>query len=134
MTLYEETKRRNQALDAIDLLLKLRDLLRDDLTVRGEYQKLFDHLFVDEFQDTDPLQAEVLLYLCEQGPRAKSVDAVVLTPGKLTIVEDPAGRSIASGAPTSACTSACGANHGRRPRRRRAPRELPQRAEEPFSG
>ncbi|MBK6691798.1 MAG: UvrD-helicase domain-containing protein [Myxococcales bacterium] len=89
VTLYEETKRRNQALDAIDLLLKLRDLLRDELTVRGEYQKLFDHLFVDEFQDTDPLQAEVLLYLCEQGPRAKSVDAVVLTPGKLTIVGDP---------------------------------------------
>jgi len=56
---------------------------------RGNYQKLFDHIFVDEFQDTDPLQAEIVLYLCEREPRAKPWEDVVLSAGKLTLVGDP---------------------------------------------
>lgn len=89
VAIYEDTKRQRQALDTIDLLLKLRDLLRDDLVARAEYQKLFDHIFVDEFQDTDPLQAEVLLYLCERAAKAKNAGDVLVAQGKLTIVGDP---------------------------------------------
>ena len=35
----------------------------DVASVRAEFQSRFKHLFVDEFQDTDPLQAEILLLL-----------------------------------------------------------------------
>jgi ATP-dependent helicase/nuclease subunit A len=87
--LYERTKRRHRALDQIDLLVKLRDLLARDLPSRRFYQGLFDHIFVDEFQDTDPLQAQIILYLCERGARAGGWDTVELAPGKLTVVGDP---------------------------------------------
>jgi len=89
VAMYEKVKGRHQAVDQVDLLLRLRDLLRDDRSVRAELQGLFDHVFVDEFQDTDPLQAEIVLFLCEEGARASRWDEVSLAPGKLTLVGDP---------------------------------------------
>ena len=86
---YEKVKARHRVVDQVDLLLKLRDLLRDHRDVRVEMQGLLDHVFVDEFQDTDPLQAEILLYLCEEGARADDWQRVRLAPGKLTVVGDP---------------------------------------------
>ena len=86
---YELVKARHQAVDHLDLLLSLRNLLRDDRAIRRSCQRLFDHIFVDEFQDTDPLQAEIVLYLCEQGAEAATWDTVKLAPGALTVVGDP---------------------------------------------
>ncbi|MCW5802248.1 MAG: UvrD-helicase domain-containing protein [Deltaproteobacteria bacterium] len=79
--LYELAKRRRGVVDHVDLLLRLRDLLRDHPPIRRACQGYFDHIFVDEFQDTDPLQAQIILYLCE--------GAATVAPGKLTIVGDP---------------------------------------------
>ena len=89
VALYERVKARRKQLDQLDLLVKLRDLLAGKEEVRGEYQRMFEHVFVDEFQDTDPLQAEVVLYLCEREPRARSWKDVELQDGKLTLVGDP---------------------------------------------
>lgn len=89
IALYEWVKARRRQLDQLDLLVKLRDLLRDDLASRGEYQKMFDHVFVDEFQDTDPLQAEIVLFLCEREPVARRWEDIALAEGKLTLVGDP---------------------------------------------
>jgi len=89
VAMYEKVKARHRAVDQVDLLLRLRDLLRDDLLARGELAGLFDHVFVDEFQDTDPLQAETVLYLCERQPTARRWQDVALRPGKLTLVGDP---------------------------------------------
>jgi ATP-dependent exoDNAse (exonuclease V) beta subunit len=60
---YEFLKTKAGRLDFLDLLIKTRDLIRADAGVRGELQQRFSHFFVDEFQDTDPLQAEILLLL-----------------------------------------------------------------------
>jgi ATP-dependent helicase/nuclease subunit A len=89
LELYDRVKARHRAVDQIELLLGLRELLHRDKGARAEYQALFDHILVDEFQDTDPLQAEILLYLCENGARADRWDEVDLSPGKLTLVGDP---------------------------------------------
>ncbi len=89
VALYEKVKTRHQALDQLDLLVKLRDLLRDNLGVRSEFQRMFDHIFVDELQDTDPLQAEIVLYLCEATPAARDWEDVALRDGALTVVGDP---------------------------------------------
>jgi ATP-dependent helicase/nuclease subunit A len=89
VAMYEKVKARHRVVDQVDLLLKLRDLLRDLPGARAELQGLLDHVFVDEFQDTDPLQAEVLLYLCEAGAKAARWQDVRLAPGKLTLVGDP---------------------------------------------
>jgi ATP-dependent exoDNAse (exonuclease V) beta subunit len=89
VAMYEKVKARHRAVDQVDLLLALRDVLARDLDVRREMQGLFDHVFVDEFQDTDPLQAEILLYLCEAEPLARAWRDIRLAPGKLTLVGDP---------------------------------------------
>lgn len=92
--MYERVKAEHEVVDYLDLLIKLRDLLRDNLSARRFYQSLFEHIFVDEFQDTDPLQCEIVFYLCEDPAATTSSDArgwqaVQLAPGKLTIVGDP---------------------------------------------
>lgn len=84
----EEKKRRGLA-DFLDQLLWCRDLLRDDLSARHHFQRRFRAVLVDEFQDTDPLQAEIVFYLAEQEPRAFDWKDVKLGPGRLFIVGDP---------------------------------------------
>src|SRR5207253_8326430 len=86
---YQALKAREGVLDFDDLLLKARDLLRDNREVRAYFQRRFDAILVDEFQDTDPLQAEVVFFLAEDGARARTWDEVHLRPGKLFIVGDP---------------------------------------------
>ena len=65
---YERLKATHGALDFLDLLLRARDLVRDRADVREHFQRRFTCLFVDEFQDTDPLQAELLLLLAADDP------------------------------------------------------------------
>ena len=89
LAFYEKVKARRQVVDQLDLLLRLRDLLRENRAARAECQGLFDHVLVDEFQDTDPLQAEIVLFLCEDGATAQQLDDIHVAPGKLTIVGDP---------------------------------------------
>jgi ATP-dependent exoDNAse (exonuclease V) beta subunit len=76
-------------LDFSDLLGRLRDLLHKDIEARRLLQRRFRYLLVDEFQDTDPLQAEIVFYLCEREPLAEDWRDVILTPGKLFVVGDP---------------------------------------------
>ena len=72
------------------LLVRVRDVLRDYPSVREQLKKDFQAIMVDEFQDTDPLQYEILLYLSEQpGDHCQQWDAIRLVPGKLFIVGDP---------------------------------------------
>ncbi len=86
---YDELKRRAGRLDFLDLLLITRDLLRDDAAVRRELQERFTHVFVDEFQDTDPLQAEILLLLTAEDSTVSDWTAATPKPGKLFLVGDP---------------------------------------------
>jgi ATP-dependent helicase/nuclease subunit A len=86
---YEALKARSGAVDFLDLLLKARDLVRSDGTVRRGFQERFTHIFVDEFQDTDPLQAELLLLLAAADPDVTDWRQVVPVPGRLFIVGDP---------------------------------------------
>jgi ATP-dependent exoDNAse (exonuclease V) beta subunit len=86
---YEDQKQRSGTLDFLDLLLQARDLVRDDAAVRSELQSRFTHILVDEFQDTDPLQAEILLLLSSDDPRENDGTRARPAPGKLFIVGDP---------------------------------------------
>ena len=86
---YERLKARSGRLDFVDLLIKARDLIRDSDAVRADFQRRFTHIFVDEFQDTDPLQAEILLLLSSDDSTVRSWRDVTPAPGKLFIVGDP---------------------------------------------
>ena len=86
---YDALKRRAGKLDFVDLLLLARDLVRDNAEVRRYLQARFTHIFIDEFQDTDPLQAEILLLLSADDPEQSDWMSVAPTPGKLFVVGDP---------------------------------------------
>jgi len=86
---YEAAKAKAGALDFLDLLLKARDLIRDNPGVRSSFQHRFKRIFVDEFQDTDPLQAEILLLLAAGDPAATNWRDTRPVPGKLFLVGDP---------------------------------------------
>jgi ATP-dependent helicase/nuclease subunit A len=86
---YVRIAARAGRLDFFDLLEQARDLLRDDRAIREEYQRRFTHFFVDEFQDTDPLQVDLLLLLAADDPATSDPAAVRVRPGKLFVVGDP---------------------------------------------
>ena len=86
---YQALKTKAGRLDFLDLLIKASDLLRDNAVVRRELQQRFSHFFVDEFQDTDPLQAEILLLLAADKPQETDWRAARPIPGKLFLVGDP---------------------------------------------
>ncbi|MBM4124702.1 MAG: hypothetical protein FJ246_07090 [Nitrospira sp.] len=72
------------------LLARARDLLRDHPLIRRELKQQFQAMLVDEFQDTDPVQYEMILYLAEAaGREERDWRRVRLEPGKLFIVGDP---------------------------------------------
>jgi ATP-dependent exoDNAse (exonuclease V) beta subunit len=86
---YDALKRRAGKLDFVDLLILARDLVRGNAEVRAYLQKRFTHIFIDEFQDTDPLQAEILLLLAANDPAQEDWLQATPQPGKLFVVGDP---------------------------------------------
>ena len=75
---FQTAKQAQGLLDFDDLLLKARDLLRDNPDVRDRVGAGIRLLMVDEFQDTDPIQADVVRMLC----------GAALTRGRLFLVGD----------------------------------------------
>lgn len=75
---YEELKRQHGLLDFDDLILRARNLLRDAPDVARKLERGVKLLMVDEFQDTDPVQADIIRFLA--GPALES--------GKLFLVGD----------------------------------------------
>ncbi len=80
-----------------DLLQLTARVLRENADVRRALQEKYRWLFVDEFQDTDPVQAEIMFLLSgEPGPSGGSPQAAAsdwrktrLRPGALFVVGDP---------------------------------------------
>lgn len=89
VTRYEGLKERARRLDFLDLLLLARSLVVRNPEVRRDFQQRFRHIFVDEFQDTDPVQAELLLLLAADDTSETDWTKVRPVPGKLFIVGDP---------------------------------------------
>ena len=99
--LAEAERRRSEgSLDFHDLLVFARDLLRDSPGVRRRLHRAWPILMVDEFQDTDPLQVEIVHLLAGShddttdndqtlaGHGPKSWAAVEIDEGRLFFVGD----------------------------------------------
>jgi ATP-dependent helicase/nuclease subunit A len=84
-------RRQAVVLNYEDLLQLAARLLRERADVRAALQTRFRWLFVDEFQDTDPIQAEVIGLLGAAPDSRSPADwtRVPLRPGALFVVGDP---------------------------------------------
>ncbi len=86
---FEHQRRATARLTFQDLLLLAARLLRDRPDARRELAERYPRLLVDEFQDTDPLQAEVCLLLAGEPEDGRDWREVRLRPGALFVVGDP---------------------------------------------
>jgi DNA helicase-2/ATP-dependent DNA helicase PcrA len=73
---YEQELRRADALDFNDLLLRTVELLDDDEKILAAYQALWTSVLVDEYQDTNPVQAKLLRLLVRRSAVNKNFMAV----------------------------------------------------------
>ncbi len=63
---YEEEKSKKLAMDFEDLLNETYVLLKNDPEIREKYHSMFLHLMIDEYQDTNPLQLELIKILVDK--------------------------------------------------------------------
>ncbi|MCY3776316.1 MAG: UvrD-helicase domain-containing protein [Candidatus Aminicenantes bacterium] len=87
--LYREYKRDAALLDFDDLLYQARDLLKQNESVREALASRYPRILVDEFQDTDPLQAEIIWLLAGEGDPDLPWQERAIRPGALFAVGDP---------------------------------------------
>ena len=93
---YAKRRRAEGRAEFNDLLVWARELLRDNLEVRDHFRRRFSHLLIDEAQDTDPIQAEIVMFLAEgvaigeeNESRPMSWEDTRPEKGKLFVVGDP---------------------------------------------
>lgn len=89
-----EARRRVVAgrLEYHDLLVVARDLVRDDPEVRRALHRRYTHLFVDEMQDTDPLQVDLVTMIAavpEAEVHLAPRGGIPTVPGATFFVGDP---------------------------------------------
>src|SRR2546422_418814 len=70
---YARYKREKNLVDYDDLLVLLRDLLRDQPEVAAQLSRTYRFIMVDEYQDTNPLQAEIVRGLAASHPNVMAV-------------------------------------------------------------
>lgn len=62
---YQERLRKNNAMDFDDLLRYALHVLRDNNEILMEYQRVFDYIMVDEYQDTNHIQYQIVKLLAQ---------------------------------------------------------------------
>ena len=63
---YDREKAKKYLLDFDDLLLETYLLLSTNNNIRDKYADRYQHLLVDEFQDTNPVQLEIIKCLIDE--------------------------------------------------------------------
>ena len=90
--IMEQTMREKGGLTYFDALYYLREMLRRDAEADGKLIRYINarhrYYLIDEFQDTNPMQAEVFFYLASANPVPQWSECVP-RPGSLFIVGDP---------------------------------------------
>jgi ATP-dependent helicase/nuclease subunit A len=84
-----ESRRRAAALNYEDLLQRTAEVLRSNRDVRESLQLKYTRIFVDEFQDTDPIQTEIVFLLAAEPGADSDWTQVPLRSGALFLVGDP---------------------------------------------
>ncbi|UPT89808.1 UvrD-helicase domain-containing protein [Bradyrhizobium barranii subsp. apii] len=85
---YDLRKRQAAVLDFDDLLRQARALVCENPDIRAWLGSRYPYLLVDEFQDTDPVQAEIVFCIAAQS-QPSTWSSAVLRPGALFLVGDP---------------------------------------------
>ena len=86
---YRDRRKMHSILNFGDLLTMTSDLLKNNSEVRKYFKRKFTHILVDEFQDTDPIQAEIIFFLTGKDTNETDWKNIVPEKGALFLVGDP---------------------------------------------
>jgi len=86
-SIYERRKIEAGVLDYVDLLVKAAEALRGNASLRAYFRRKFRAIIVDEYQDTDPLQVEIIETLA--GFLGGAVEDPKLGVASYVVVGDP---------------------------------------------
>jgi len=64
---YEKEKSKKFLLDFDDLLVETYNLLSNDDSIREKYSERYQHVLIDEFQDTNPVQLEIIKLIVDHN-------------------------------------------------------------------
>ena len=87
--LYDAARQASGGLSYQDLLVVAANSLKKQPRLREYFQRRFTHILVDEFQDTDPVQAEILAYLTSSDNTQTDWQKCEPRAGSLFLVGDP---------------------------------------------
>jgi ATP-dependent helicase/nuclease subunit A len=86
---YEALKKERSLLNFQDLMMHTSELLKKNPEVRRYFQEKYRFLLVDEYQDTDPIQAEIMFYLTSVDCDEQIWTRCTPKAGSLFVVGDP---------------------------------------------
>lgn len=89
LEVFSAVKQELVVLDLQDLLMRATKMLREHPMVRTYFQGKYTRIFMDEFQDTDPVQAELLMCLTSEDKDETDWRKMRSKPGSLFVVGDP---------------------------------------------
>ena len=91
---YADERLQAGKLEFQDLLVLARNLLRDKEEAREYFQRRFTHILIDEFQDTDPIQAEIAVLLSTPVYGTKDGSADLVPGNERSVRRLPSSRSL----------------------------------------
>ena len=86
---YEDLKKSRSLVNFQDLLLLTTKLLKKNPEVRQYFQQKYRFLLIDEYQDSDPIQAEMMFLLTSDNLHEEDWTKCTPRPGSLFVVGDP---------------------------------------------
>jgi ATP-dependent helicase/nuclease subunit A len=86
---YEGLKKERSLVNFQDLMMHTSQLLKENPEIRRYFQNKYRYLLVDEFQDTDPIQAEIMFYLTSENTQERTWTSCKPKAGSLFVVGDP---------------------------------------------
>ena len=86
---YVQLKKERSLLNFQDLMMYTSKLLKGNPEVRAYFQAKYRYLLVDEYQDTDPIQAEIMFYLTSVDIHEETWTNCKPKAGSLFVVGDP---------------------------------------------
>lgn len=87
---FNAEKKKEKKLTDKDLLVLARDMIKQSETARQFFSHKYTCFYIDEFQDTDPIQTELIFYLaCRETTLPENWEDCQLKDGTLCMVGDP---------------------------------------------
>jgi ATP-dependent helicase/nuclease subunit A len=86
---YRKWRKERSLLNFQDLLICTAAMLRGNREVRSYFKSRISRLLVDEFQDTDPIQAEIIMLLTGEDNSEDNWRQITPRGGALFVVGDP---------------------------------------------